>query len=406
MATAAAQPLVGYPSELTKYAGTIRDVDAHEWVPPELWVETFGEITRSFAELDFHNLKGMKNRYFKDVDSDLQNELNFRSAWYGKGPYAFGAYDLDQRLQLMDFIGVDKQLIFPGNLAINALFLYANADVPAFFPQITGDRRAFAVDMIHAQNEWVIRSQSYSDRLRPVALLIGETPDEILAEAKKLIKAGVRAVWFPSSMLPGGKSPAHNDLDPLWALLADSDTVVTTHVGNEAGFYNTLEWREAEAFKGFLVGEEINLDPWTMSTMHIPSMNFLITVLTGGVFKRHPKLRYAAVENGAHWLGPMSHSLKMWGWDAKGSTLWREKLPELPSFYLQQNVRIAGLPWEPIDKYIRENGLEDCYCYASDFPHVEGGTDSMQFWTDNLADLGDGIREKFFVKNAELILPD
>lgn len=53
MATAAAQPQVGYPSKL------------HEWVPPELWVETFGEKTRTFAEMDFHNLKGMKNRYLR-----------------------------------------------------------------------------------------------------------------------------------------------------------------------------------------------------------------------------------------------------------------------------------------------------------------------------------------------------
>ncbi|OYU34795.1 MAG: hypothetical protein CFE35_12955 [Novosphingobium sp. PASSN1] len=406
MATVLEQPMVGYPVELAKYAGKMCDADAHEWVPSELWVEMFGEVTRPFAELDFHNLKGMKNNYFKDVDSELQNSLNFRSAWFGKGPYAYGSYDLDQRLEWMDFCGIDKQIIFPGNLAINALFLYANADVPSFFPQITGDRRCYAVQMIRAQNDWVVRSQKQSSRLRPVAVLIGETPDEIYAEAKNLVDRGVRAVWFPSSMLPGGMSPAHSSLDRMWALLADSDTVVTTHVGNEAGFYRTLDWREAEAFKGFLIGEEIELDPWTVSTMHLPSLNFLTAVVTGGVFERNPNLRYAAVETGAHWIGPMSHYLDMWGWEAKGSALWRAKLPKKPSEYLARNVRCAGFPWEPIDKYITDNGLEDCYCYASDFPHVEGGTDSMHNWASRLAGMGDAITEKFFVKNAQWIMPD
>jgi hypothetical protein len=116
-------------------------------------------------------------------------------------------------------------------------------------------------------------------------------------------------------------------------------------------------------------------------------------------------LRWAAVETGAHWLGPMAHNLDMWGWDAKGSTLWRERLPLRPSEYVLRNVRVAGFPWEPVDKYIKDYGLTDCYCYASDFPHVEGGTDPMGFWSKRLADHGDDTLEKFFVTNAELILP-
>ncbi|WP_340315788.1 amidohydrolase family protein [Rhizorhabdus argentea] len=405
MATLAQEPEVGYPAELAKFAGRINDADAHEWVPPELWVEMFGEVTRPFAELDLHHLKGMKNNYFKDVDSDVQNKLTFRGAWHGKGPYAYGAYDMAQRLELMDYCGIDKQLIFPGNVAINALFLLANADVAAFFPQITGDRVGFALKMIKAQNDWVIRSQAYSDRVRPVGVLLGETPDALYAEAKRLIDAGVRCVWFPGSILPGGKSPAHNDLDKTWALLADSNTVATLHVGNEAGFFKTLDWREADAFKGWLIGEEISLDPWTLSTMPMASQNFTGTMVTGGVFERHPMLRLAAMETGAHWLGPLAHALDMWSANTQTSK-WSERLPLKPSEYIARNVRCAGFPWEPIDKYINDNGLEDCYCYASDFPHVEGGTNPMPFWEERLRPLGPNIQHKFFVSNAQWIMPD
>ncbi len=399
------EPQVGYPAALAGYAGRINDVDAHEWIPPELWVELFGELTRPFAELDLHHLKGMKNNYFRDVDSDKVDEISVRSAWFSKGPYAPGAYEMTKRLELMDFCGVDKQLIFPGNLAINALFLLGNADNPKFFPQITGDRRQFAYNMLEAQNDWVIREQARSSRLRPVAVLLGTTPQDLYNEAKRLVDAGVRTVWFPGSILPGGKSPAHNDLDPMWDLLANSNTVCTLHVGNEAGFFKTLGWKDAAAFEGWLIGEEISLDPWTLSTMPMASQNFTGTMVTGGVFHRHPKLRLGAIETGGHWIGPLAQGLDMWAANTQ-TKKWAERLPLKPSEYIRRNVRVAAFPWEPIDTYIEHHGLTECYCYASDFPHVEGGTDPMGFWAKRLERMGPDIMEKFFISNGEWLLPN
>jgi predicted TIM-barrel fold metal-dependent hydrolase len=305
----------------------------------------------------------------------------------------------------MDFCGVDKQLIFPGNLALNALFLHGNADNPSYLPMITGDRREYACEMLKAQNDWVIRGQAISQRLRPVAVLLGDTPDEIYAEAKRFVKAGVRAVWFPGSILPGGRSPAHNDLDPLWDLLANSDTVCTLHVGNEAGFFHTLGWKDAAAFEGWMIGEELSIDPWTLSSMPMAAQNFTATMVVGGVFERHPKLRLGAIETGAHWLGPLAQALDMWSLNTQ-TDKWKDRLPLMPSEYIRRNVRIAGFPWEPIDTYIEHHGLVECYCYASDFPHVEGGTDPMGFWSKRLAHLGDDVMEKFFVTNGQWIMPD
>ena len=381
------------------------DSDAHEWVPPELWVEEFGEITRPFAEMDLHHLKGMKNNYFRDVDSDKVTEITLRSAWRSKGPYAPGAYDMAKRIELMDFIGVEKQMMFPGNLAINALFLHGQADNPSFFPGVTGDRRKFAYDMIRAQNDWVVRQQAWSNRLRPVAVLLAETPDEIVAEAKRLIKAGVRTVWFPGSILPGGKSPAHNALDPLWDVLEQSRTVSTLHVGNEAGFFKTLGWKDAAAFEGWLIGEEISLDPWTLSTMPMCSQNFTGTMVTGGVFHRHPNLRFGAFECGGNWLGPLAQALDMWSANTQTSK-WSERLPLKPSDYIRRNIRTNGFPWEPVDTYIEHHGLKECYCFASDFPHVEGGTDPMGFWSKRLERLGNDTMADFFVNNGQWVLPD
>ena len=66
---------------------------------------------------------------------------------------------------------------------------------------------------------------------------------------------------------------------------------------------------------------------------------------------------------------------KIYGPKGVGALIMRrrgfERLPLKPSEYIKRNVRTSGFPWEPIDEYIRNDGLEDCYCYASDFPHVE-----------------------------------
>jgi hypothetical protein len=99
-----------------------------------------------------------------------------------------------------------------------------------------------------------------------------------------------------------------------------------------------------------------------------------------GVFECHPTLRLRVIEAGARWLGPLTQALDMWSLNTQ-TDQWKERLPLAPSEYIRRNVRIAGFPWEPIDTYIEHHGLVERYCYTSDFPHVEGGTDPMGFWS-------------------------
>jgi predicted TIM-barrel fold metal-dependent hydrolase len=50
-------------------------------------------------------------------------------------------------------------------------------------------------------------------------------------------------------------------------------------------------------------------------------------------------------------------------------------------------------------------GLEDVYCFASDYPHVEGGKKPVEKFAASLEHLGSRVMEKFFVTNGELLLP-
>jgi hypothetical protein len=76
-----------------------------------------------------------------------------------------------------------------------------------------------------------------------------------------------------------------------------------------------------------------------------------------------------------------------------------------PSSYIKRNVRVSCFDFEPVNTYIQRYGIEDVYCFASDYPHLEGGKDPVGSFYGSLAPLGEPVLEKFFLRNAEWILP-
>jgi predicted TIM-barrel fold metal-dependent hydrolase len=76
-----------------------------------------------------------------------------------------------------------------------------------------------------------------------------------------------------------------------------------------------------------------------------------------------------------------------------------------PSGYLARNVRVCPFSFEPVETYIERYGFEDVYCYSSDYPHTEGGVNQLSVFAEKLMPLGDSVMEKFFVTNAQLLMP-
>ena len=72
---------------------------------------------------------------------------------------------------------------------------------------------------------------------------------------------------------------------------------------------------------------------------------------------------------------------------------------------VRRNVRIAPFWHEKCGDAVVKNGLQDVFCFMSDFPHHEGGRDpvgSASKWT---AQVGPGYERAFFVDNARLLFP-
>ena len=405
-----APPKLALPEGLQNLAGEILDVDSHEMMPTQVWIELCGEICQPLVEewLNTGEDVSMNPNHpnCPGYEGDVA-PIEAETIWRRKGSLAPGAVELPRRNDVMNVMGVKRQLCFPTGVGMWGAFLVMNHKDMAMARMIKENRIEYGKALCKSYNEWAISVAPQSDRVRFVLPAFGGTVDEIMADAQYLIDKGIKAIWLPSPILPGGKSPAHDDLDCFWKLMTDNNIAVCLHVGPDQP-YESAEWGNAPIFEGFRILTEFKVDPWTLGNNYIMTQNFLQTMVVGGVFERHPKLRFGVIETGAYWLGNLCNIMDMWfersttfGTNPKTFTL-----PQKPSNYIRSNVRFSCFDFEPVDEYITRYDLGDVLCFASDYPHIEGGKDPAGSWYERLKPLGDEAVEKFFVKNAQWLLPD
>lgn len=388
------------PAEMRNLAGRIADVDSHEMMPGEAWVDQFGAQVAPVAEA--YLIAGTDSIQVPDFAGDVMPVT--ADVTLVKGPRAPGAVEPARRLEVMDAMGIGRQLMFPSGLGILGLLLTIGKPLP-FAYDTGGDPRRCGERWLDIYSDWALADGRVPRRIRPVLPLTGETPEELYTKAKGLIDRGARAFWIASGVLPGGCSPADARLDRFWQLLAESDTVVTLHGGGEGQFLRSNAWRDAEAFAGYRSTSEFDFDPWSMSIYHLPSQNFVTTMVFGGVFERHPTLRLGVIEVGCHWAGPMMESLDMLYHAFRSPHA--QRLARKPSDYVRSNVRITPLIHEDIDRWVeRYPDLADVLCFSTDYPHPEGGKNAIGRFHDKVRRFGEDVVEKFFVTNGQFLLPE
>lgn len=365
----------------------VHDVDSHENIPGHLLKDSFGESGRMLGDLfesasRAHPDPTPTNPHQPGVVGDV-TEIDADTIWSIKGAPAPSAIDLSRRAEVLDVMGIDRQLVFP-TAALAALIIggmnddaYAarwGADT-SMFGDLT--RPEFAEQFVVDHNAWAIENASIDDgRIRAVGVLrTRPTAQEMIAQAKALVDGGVRAVYLQADVPPGGLSPANSAFDPMWALLEEADVAVTLHIGTEF-FFLDPRWTYAETFSSMFQSAEIpNANLQIFSTVHMAIDNYLSTLVLGGVFERFPRLRVGLMEVGAHWVGNAARRMNMYvdvfpGADAKKFSL-------RPSEFINRNVRVSPFNFEPVDRYFRDDpDLADVFCYSSDYPHTEGGKDS------------------------------
>jgi predicted TIM-barrel fold metal-dependent hydrolase len=179
---------------------------------------------------------------------------------------------------------------------------------------------------------------------------------------------------------------------------------IVAHISTEGAFSSPKWYANVPEFvQGVRSSVEFAVEPFRASTLNLPHEAYLSAMILGGVFERHPNLRFGVIECGAQWVGPLAERLDMWA-EQFASRL--SVLSMKPSEYMVRHVRITPFVFEKVSTYFdRWPELIDIYAYSSDYPHVEGGRDSKGRFYDEISRFGDDVVNRFFYENAKTLLP-
>jgi predicted TIM-barrel fold metal-dependent hydrolase len=378
------------------FFGKMNDLDTHITPTPDVYESVAGpEAGKFYAEMcrkTIENTPAEKQGNLLELMGHEAQVLNDDTVWNMKGSGAAGSYSSKGRLGVLDYMGVNKAFVF----ADPALMMGAFSDSELGLSAMRG-WNDYSVDF----------RKTNPQRLLPVGMVNTRNIGVALQETKRLLKEGIRAFVIPSSIPPGGGSPAHPNFDPLWALIQEANATVILHAGGEQGFIASDAWSKDVEHLGFETSFRHHGEPgntYMMATFIFSPQNFLATIILGGVFERFPRLRFGVIELGSVWFAPLAMHLD------SVAMIFKHRLKGVlsmkPSDYMRRNIRITPYRFEPVGELVERYGFDECYCYSSDFPHPEGGTSPIQDFAKHIERLGQSNAEKFYVTNAQWVMPE
>jgi predicted TIM-barrel fold metal-dependent hydrolase len=288
-----------------------------------------------------------------------------------------GAYDPAVRNQEMDHDGVAAEVIFPDADAAGIGGVSATP-FTAGLGSTGADDAELTLAGAWAHNRWLAEfCQNSPERRAGVAIV----PMHDVGKAVELIE------WAAGHNLRGGIMiptkwvglPSYNDplYDPVWAAAAATGLPVHTHsgVGPDAKDYGYTP--------GLIAIYATEAYWWAARP--------LWCLILGGVFERHPNLRYVLAENGAWWVPDIIQRMdNKWEGDHAtrkfGPAVFRSGLTMRPSEYVKRGVFYAASVMGPTEIERRHQIGVDNLMWGSDYPHPEGTWPHTREWlTDRFA---------------------
>lgn len=268
------------------------------------------------------------------------------------------------QIATMDAAGIDIAVLMP----TYGVSLVYDDDIDA-------DRsRAYA----SAYNRWLAdMCQHDPSRLVGAALISRHDPACMVADLEVALRAGYRAVvLLPNPVLSrvlGGPEMA-----PFLSA-CEADCVPVFLHGNTHGRLRTAG---ADRFRTHFAQHTCSHP--------LEAMMGLVALLEGGVFERHPAVRFVWLESGLSWL-----PYWLWRLDEEYEHMRNELLGAVarrPSEYFRRQCAISFEPDEPLlGSSIDEIG-QQCILFGTDFPHIDHDSgvidklfqDSAKFGPDRL----------------------
>jgi predicted TIM-barrel fold metal-dependent hydrolase len=268
--------------------------------------------------------------------------------------------DRNSRLEVMDAQGLAAALMFP--------------TLGCGIEQgLRHDPEATA-HCLSAFNRWLEEDWgfAYQDRIFAAPMLSLADHDAAMAELEALLQRGARLVHLRPAPVPAATGPrsfGHPAHDPFWARLAEAGIPVAFHLGDSGYLTYSAAWGGASEFEPF--GKKSDpLDSLLVDDRAI--YDTMASLVTHGVFHRHPTLRVASVENGSDWVAILAKRLR------KKANQVPSAFPEDPLEVLRRNVWVTPYYEEDLHALAETIGV-DHILFGSDWPHGEGLAEPVQF---------------------------
>jgi len=373
----------------------IHDADSHtmetgDWLAPYLDADLRKSLGALYGDADSGSriLKIIDSSKARKADPAADAEARANIISGAKGWAGYGAFDTEERVRALDWLGFGSQLVFP-TFGLGLV------------------RRARDRDMLYKAAYALNCAQAdfcaADPRLVFVAFVPLDDPEKALDLLEKALDRGAGAVLVPANAPGGERSPGHPDYDPFWARLVEADIPFTLHIGpgtmtQPKAYHNNGRERAPDLHGG---GENLRFADYTC-LWYAPQM-FLTAMIYDGVFQRFPDLRGAVVESGAGWVPDFLRQLDYAYRSFKRTDPYLQELEMKPSEYIRRAVKFTPFPDEDVGLMIRDAG-PDLFMFSSDYPHPEGTRDPLGKFERTMDGIDDDSLDRFYRRNYEQLL--
>jgi predicted TIM-barrel fold metal-dependent hydrolase len=296
-----------------------------------------------------------------------------------------GAYDPKVRLEVLDELGIDAQVIFPSTIGLGGQDLAFSDD---------DTLRRLTIELYNdAQAE--IQADS-NNRLLPLPLMPAWSVEACVAEAKRVAALGARGVNMTSDPDDlGAPDLASTEWDPLWATCVEHQLPVHFHIGASVTgmtFYGRYPWPSHQRNVRLAIGGTL---------LFIGNARVVTNLILSGMFDRHPDLKMVSVESGCGWIPFILETLDYEMSENAPDEL--RQMKKMPSEYFKSNL-YATLWFENnfnrLPDLIETVG-EDNILFETDFPHPTClYPDPIERFEKKMSVLPEQVRKKIFGENA------
>jgi predicted TIM-barrel fold metal-dependent hydrolase len=358
--------------------------DSHAGIPHEQWTEylpaQYHELLPSLREDNVVYPMAMSLQSARAGLSGHPEHLEAHATgWHG-------LHDPVLRLADMDREGIAAELIYLGDFRLGDLF-----------HNVSG--RSYGLEAweagAKAWNRWAADTFGFATDRFLLTAAIGPCTDidAAVAEIRWIADHGFTATYCPGYMRHPGMAPLHDEYwEPYWAACAETGIAVVVHAGygTEQGLvfpevqkiYDTVAAaagstdREAMFAHADAVTDESREFFTNFSNVNVQSRRPIWQLMLGGVFDRHPALRYVPSEIRLDWIPATLRHL---------DAVYEEHRADLPtartpSEHWRSNCLGVGSFIHKAEVEMRHEIGVETMIFGRDYPHPEGTWPHTSGW--------------------------